>query len=64
MSFTQEVLLSDYTKSFRLGLKVGDYIVWQDDEIRLGDADGSLELMVSSGMVGKVAKKGSSFSEL
>jgi hypothetical protein len=55
--------LSDNTKSFRLDLEVGDYVVWQDDEIRLGDADGSVKLIISPGMVGKVVKTGFDLDE-
>jgi hypothetical protein len=34
------------------------YFAWQDDKIHLGDADGSLALLVSPGMVDTVVKKG------
>ena len=48
--------MSDYTKSTRLGLKVGDYVLLHEEDIELRDEDGSLLFEVSNGMVGKVIK--------
>ena len=48
--------MSDYTKSFRLGLQVGDYVIYQGVETELFDGDKSLGVEVSPGMAGKVLK--------
>ena len=46
--------MPDYSKSDRLGLKVVDYVVLQEEDIELPDENGSVLFEVSKGMVGKV----------
>jgi hypothetical protein len=49
--------VSESTTPDQLNLQVGDYIIWQDEQISIKDAQDQRTCIVSPGMVGKVIKR-------
>ena len=49
--------MPESTTKDQLNLQIGDYIIWQDEQISVKDDQGQSTCIVSPGMVGKVIKR-------